>query len=153
MVQRCLSSSGNQDSHAHDHRNAPHHDQSQVYQDSASLQHHDHRQNCVFHCYPNCLHHDHNHNHRRPPRPRHYPRSPPIPRISTALHLRTILALPGLLSPQALLCRDFTGSGAIVTSVFSYSISCSVGQDSYIVDWDIQNQIDCCNRYASVPLG
>ncbi|KAF8537450.1 hypothetical protein BDD12DRAFT_982156 [Trichophaea hybrida] len=51
------------------------------------------------------------------------------------------------------LCQDFTGSGAIATSVFSYRFSNPVGQDSYIVDWDIQNQIDCCNRCASVPMG
>ncbi|KAF8244851.1 hypothetical protein K440DRAFT_663164 [Wilcoxina mikolae CBS 423.85] len=51
------------------------------------------------------------------------------------------------------LCRDFTGSGAIATSVFSYSFSRSVDKESYIVDWDIQNQIDCCNKCASVPLG
>lgn len=51
------------------------------------------------------------------------------------------------------LCRDFTGSGPIAIGVRSHRFSRSLGQDSYIVDWNIDNPIDCCNRCASAAMG
>ncbi|KAF8242618.1 hypothetical protein K440DRAFT_664644 [Wilcoxina mikolae CBS 423.85] len=167
MVQRSLSSSGNQDSHTHDHRNGPHRDQSQVYQCESSAPR-PQTKLCVqplpSTSLPPPLVLQTDRIELSSPRPQLQPPSTPSPAAVPSLTANPEDPNgppppddPGTagstVTTGSPLCRDFTGSGAIATSVFSYSISRSVGQDSYIVDWDIQNQIDCCNKCASVPLG
>ncbi|CCX31879.1 hypothetical protein FPQ18DRAFT_127180 [Pyronema domesticum] len=51
------------------------------------------------------------------------------------------------------LCRDFTGQGDIATSVEQYKFSHPVGQDAYVIDWDISSPIDCCNKCAESGMG
>jgi hypothetical protein len=50
-------------------------------------------------------------------------------------------------------CRDFTGNGQIAVGVHQYSFSRPVGRDAYVIDWNVKNAQDCCNRCFSSAMG
>ncbi|KAI5818394.1 hypothetical protein BZA77DRAFT_14472 [Pyronema omphalodes] len=50
-------------------------------------------------------------------------------------------------------CRDFTGNGQIAIGVHQYSFSTPVGKEAYVIDWNVKNAQDCCNRCFSSAMG